>query len=166
MPVTYEPITTTTLSTAASSITFSSITGSYTDLRLVVTCGTTNGNDVRLEFNNDGSAIYHWGGMEYNGTVNPIFNGNMSYLPCMGGVAAPTTPTAQIQVDINSYSATTRNKTALITNAMDRAASGGVVTRVVGLYASTSAITTVKIYVPGSTLVAGTVATLYGITRV
>jgi len=35
MPITYEPIATTTLSSAQSSVTFSSISGSYTDLVLV-----------------------------------------------------------------------------------------------------------------------------------
>ena len=37
MAITYEPIATTTLSSAASSVTFSSISGSYTDLVLVIT---------------------------------------------------------------------------------------------------------------------------------
>ena len=36
MPITYEPIATTTLTTTTASVTFSSISGSYTDLILVI----------------------------------------------------------------------------------------------------------------------------------
>ena len=57
MPATYEPIATTTLGSAAASITFSSIAGTYTDLRLVMV-GTTSASDwAFVRFNGtDGSS--------------------------------------------------------------------------------------------------------------
>ena len=53
MAITYEPIATTTLGTSASSVTFSTIPGTYTDLVLVVagTSAATNGNE--MQFNGD-----------------------------------------------------------------------------------------------------------------
>jgi hypothetical protein len=43
MPITYEPIATTTLGTAAASVTFSSISGAYTDLVLVLSLTNNSG---------------------------------------------------------------------------------------------------------------------------
>jgi hypothetical protein len=45
MPATYEPIATTTLGGAAATITFSSISSAYTDLRIVLV-GTTTASVV------------------------------------------------------------------------------------------------------------------------
>ncbi len=61
MPATYEPLATTTLGSAASSVTFSSISGSYTDL-VVVFSGTAGGgnSNLILTFNSDTGSNYSW----------------------------------------------------------------------------------------------------------
>lgn len=56
---TYTPIASTTLGSAAASITFSSISGSYTDLFLVFTGGTaTSSMDVAYQVNGDTGSNY------------------------------------------------------------------------------------------------------------
>jgi len=58
MPSTYTPIATTTLGSAASSVTFSSISGAYTDL-VLVGAGTLASNlYLNVKFNNDTGSNY------------------------------------------------------------------------------------------------------------
>ena len=52
MAITYEPIATTTLGSAAASVTFSSISGSYTDLVLIVVPKATTGDYIRCRVGN------------------------------------------------------------------------------------------------------------------
>jgi hypothetical protein len=55
---TYTPIATTTLGTAAASVTFSSISGSYTDLVLII-AGVQSVADVPyIQFNSDTATNY------------------------------------------------------------------------------------------------------------
>ena len=59
MPTTYEPIATTTLGSAAASITFSSIPATYTDLRVVFNGTVTEvGETLYYRFNSDGASNY------------------------------------------------------------------------------------------------------------
>ena len=59
MATTYDKIATTTLSSAAASIDFTSIAGTYTDLRLVIVGKYTSaGGNTRIVFNSDTSSLY------------------------------------------------------------------------------------------------------------
>jgi len=58
MPTTYEPIATTTLSTATASVTFSSISGTYTDLRLVIFALGATSDYPYVEINSDTGTNY------------------------------------------------------------------------------------------------------------
>lgn len=164
MPATYEPIATTTLGATAASIDFTSISSAFTDLRLVVVFGTSNGNDVRLRFNNSGATDYSWTRLLGDGTASSSRFSNQTYIELSPGVASPTTPTAMTIIDIFSYAGST-NKTVLVSTSMDRNTSGGAVSRIVGLWRSTSAITDVKFFTSGADLPIGTTATLYGILK-
>ena len=55
MPATYEPIASTTLGSAAATISFSSIPGTFTDLVVVLFTGTTHGDNevMQLTFKSD-----------------------------------------------------------------------------------------------------------------
>jgi hypothetical protein len=60
MPSTYTPIATTTLSSAASTFTFSSIPNIYTDLIVVVSPQQVSGADnMRIQFNGDTGSNYN-----------------------------------------------------------------------------------------------------------
>jgi hypothetical protein len=174
MPATYEPIATTTLGSAASLINFTSISGSYTDLRLVYTIRSTISNDFMWITVNGAatnySRTYLYGDGSSTGTsrsTNATFwglgGGSGAYIPTAADTFALGT------IDFFSYSGST-NKTALATWQADKNGSGGV-ERVVGLYRSTSAITSVKLETfnsaggGGNFIAAGSTATLYGILK-
>lgn len=155
--ITYTPIATTTVSgSSTTDVTFSSISGSYTDL-VLVWGGSTSGNDIRLQFNGDTGNNYSY--TRFFGTGSSALSGrdsNVNEIPAtVGGMTDGNTI-----VNINNYSNTTTNKTALV-----RANNpGSYVGAYVGLWRSTSAITSVKAFVLSGNISSGTVFSLYGIT--
>jgi hypothetical protein len=59
MAITYEPIATTTLGSAAATVTFSSISGAYTDLIVVANLAQSAGsNSLRFRLNGDTGSNY------------------------------------------------------------------------------------------------------------
>ena len=158
---TYEPIATTTLGSAANSITFSSIASTYTDLRLVITYDATiNTSEIYMRFNSDSGSNYSRTRLQSDGTtVSTGVSTNQTY-GILGGTDAPM---VYYGIDIFSYAGST-NKTYLAEFAQDKNGSGQV-RRDVGLWRSTSAITSILLdgSLGGGQLPAGTIATLYGI---
>ena len=166
MPATYEPIATTTLGSAATSITFSSIGSGYTDLRVVLSVSSTSGNSegVRIIFNNDSSALYSQTYISGDGSsaVSARATGQNFILLHYSGTST-TIPTFYT-VDVFSYAGST-NKTILTTGSEDKNGSGNT-TRNVGLYRSTTAINELKLSTASAvTFSSGTTATLYGILK-
>jgi hypothetical protein len=164
MATTYDKIATTTLGSAAATIDFNSIAGTYTDLRLVIVGKyTSGGGNTRIRFNSDTSSLYSSTRIAGDGSSASSdrltnqgfqrlsFNGNSSTIPDF------------LTVDIFSYAGSTF-KTSLITSSEDYNGSGSVI-RTVGLYRSTTAISSITISLDSSTMAAGTTATLYGILK-
>jgi len=158
-------IATTTLGSAAATINFTSITGAYTDLRLVLTTSTTGTSDydLRINFNSDTSTNYSRTGIDAIGsTIYNFRNSNQTYLSYVYILGIDPTP-ALITYDIFSYAGSTF-KTTLLTASHDVNSSGNnTVNRTVGLWRSTSAITNILLTASGTTFAIGTTATLYGI---
>lgn len=165
MPATYVPIATTTLSSTVSSITFSSISSAYTDLRLVFTeLAAGSGGYVGLQFNADTGATYSCTILRGNGTAASSardFDGTPLLLT-FDGVATSTIP-ALSTIDIFSYSGSTY-KTLLAQTSGDQNGSGYVYSTV-GLWRSTAAITSIKLLAQNWNFISGTTATLYGILK-
>jgi len=164
MPATYEPIATTTLGSAASTITFSSIAGTYTDLRVVLVSSTaTAGNTVNyLRFNSDTGTNYSSTWLTGDGaTAGSSRETSATFI--RGGENANNTDAGLsfITYDVFSYAGSTY-KTALVANSRDNNGSGSTY-RIVGLWRSTSAITSITIAASAGNYKAGTTATLYGI---
>ena len=163
MPVTYEPIATTTLGSAASSITFSSIPGTYTDLRLVLVGRTTAGDNIRIQFNGDTASNYSSTWIMGDGSAaSSSRNSNLSRIQLPSSLDG--TQPALVNIDIFSYAGST-NKTLLLSESKDLNGSG-VTARQVSLWRNTSAITSILLESQGSspaTFMANTTATLYGI---
>lgn len=156
---TYEPIQTYTLSSAASSIDFTSIASSWTDLKLVIIGTCSSGTStVDLTFNNDTATNYSMTRLRGDGSSATAANyTNRSYI-WVGSLDSTTVPT-MATVDIFSYSGSTY-KTLLSSIAADLNGSG-TVQNYVGLWRSTSAITSIKL--SAGNFNTGTTATLYGI---
>lgn len=164
MPATYEPIATTTLSSAATSITFSSIPNTYTDLRIVlVVTGSSAASNVRVRYNSDTGSNYSSTWIRGNGTAaasSRRTGGSSLYFT--ETTATSTTIPSFFTLDIFSYASSTY-KTSLSTSSQDYNGSGTTETAV-GLWSSTSAIDTILIStLTAATFSIGTTATLYGI---
>ena len=163
MPATYEPIATQTLGSAVTSITFSSIASTYTDLRLVlvgVNSALYAGAFFRL--NGDSASNYSTTAIYGNGSSATSYrSSNANQVDLFGAWGGNTSIPQMTTVDLFSYTGSTF-KTFLWTNSNDINGSG-VVTNGVGLYRSTTAITQISINCSTGNWNTGTTATLYGI---
>lgn len=158
MPNTYVALATQTLGSAATSVTFSSISNSYTDLRIVLNVTASSLVNGRMQFNGDTSALY-----------------STTVLYGSGSVAASTRQSGQnsiwldntdtgtnwcvTTIDVMNYSNSTTFKTALIRG---NAASSQVDAHV-GLWRNTNAITSLTLFPSSGTYSVGSTFSLYGI---
>lgn len=158
---TYEPIATTTLGSAAASITFSSIAATWTDLRIVFTGISIGGGTMRCQINGDTGSNYSETYLFGDGAsaTSGRYTSRTDIVATTAAVS--TTIPAFVTLDIFSYTGSTY-KTLLITASEDQNGSGKV-ERIVALWRSTSAVTSVSLYQLGDTWNPGTTATLYGI---
>ena len=162
---TYIPIATQTLGSASSSITFSSIPNTYTDLRLVVSNAITSaGDNLAIQINGDTGANYSLTNLRGQGTTAISGNAtstNRVYFDSSSSLST-TVPQAYF-IDIFSYAGST-NKTVLGAAAADMNGSGSV-ELTVGLWRSTAAITSITVKTDGgvNTFNTGTIFTLWGI---
>jgi hypothetical protein len=160
---TYEPIATNTLGSATASVTFSTISGNYTDLVLVANGYiTTGGQGIRIQFNGDTASNYSNTQLSGNGTSTSSTrdsNGTNARLTYEASWVTTTADYAQINLSIMNYSNATTYKTFL---SRANRASGGV-DAIVGLWRSTSAITSITIFPAANSFVTGSTFTLYGI---
>jgi hypothetical protein len=163
---TYEPIATQTLASAAASITFSSIAASWTDLRVVWTGQTTSTTSAALLLLSLNGVT---SGSLYSGTsVAGYGSGTLSSSFVNNNYISPNYVTGTIDTnqnmatfDIFSYTGSTY-KTILCSAASDFNGSGTVISTV-GLFRSTSTITSLSLLPNTNTFAIGTTATLYGI---
>ena len=152
-----------TLGSAASTITFSSIPATYTDLRLVVV-GADNdsaGYNIRFQYNNDTANNYSFIDLRGDGSSASSLRVTNDNYVFAGSMPSDNTVPFLATLDIFSYAGSTF-KTALVTSSTDKNGSGST-RRLVSLWRSTSAITSVKLISNGGTYTSGTTATLYGI---
>lgn len=157
---TYTPIATTTLGSAAAGITFSSISGSYTDLYIVISGAIASAdNEIRIRFNSDSGSNYSVTNLlAYSGGVVSQRGSNATFSQI--APSGDNTSPAVYRINLNNYSNTTTYKTILTRSDMP---STSYVAANVGLWRSTAAITTVYIFPNGQNWNTGTMATLYGI---
>ena len=157
MAITYEPISTTTLGSAASSVTFSSIPATYTDLVLICSSSNTAGNrSFLMEINSDTGSNYSYTYMQGDGSsaASPRAS-NQTKMQIANFTTVRGTAIAQLQ----NYSNTTTYKTVLSRgNAADT-----VVQAFVGLWRSTAAINSITLSLNADNLAATSTFTLYGI---
>jgi hypothetical protein len=165
MAITYEPISTTTLSSAAATVTFSSISGSYTDLVLVMSAfGSVSGADIRVQVNSDTASNYSLTRLVGYTTAFSNRASNATYWQITNSVgigSSSSDPTADV-IQFMNYSNTTTNKTILVRHNQPQSSLMETAAQV-GLYRSTSAITSITFSLSSGNYSSGSTFTLYGI---
>lgn len=157
---TYEKIEAKTLASATSSVAFTIIPATYTDLVLVSVTKSTTGNNTRLTFNNDGSALYSNTSLGGTGaTAVSRRDSGVTYMRLDWDGYNQTTEFNVHITNVQNYANTTTYKTALT-----RSGSGPTgVDALVGLYRSTSAISRLDVTASAGNFDIGSTFTLYGI---
>jgi hypothetical protein len=159
---TYVALDKITLGSNQTSVTFSSIPSTYTDLVLVAQPATTVVNqDYRIRFNGDTASNYSATYIEGDGST--AYSNRWSNVPAIYVARGSSTTLGQdiVTVNINNYSNATTYKTAIARFGLATTVSARV-SSTVGLWRSTSAITSITVTTVG-TLLSGSTFSLYGI---
>ena len=162
MPATYEPIASTTLGSAVSSVEFTSLPGTYTDLVVVCRLGTTGGNgNIQVQVNSDTGSNYSYTFLAGDGSAaySGRYSNQTNYIT--DNYAYANTGVESVYIyQVMAYANTSVFKTFL----GSAATAGRAITKSVGLWRSTSAITSITLFPSASTTFkADCVFSLYGI---
>jgi hypothetical protein len=165
MPTTYEPIATTTLGSAAATVTFSTISGAYTDLVLVTNLKTTTTNqEVTVKINNDTGSNYSLTNLRGDGSTAASLRRSSQTVGTISKEISPNTAFEFVSVStFMNYSNATTYKTWLSRNNRASASNAPGTEALVGLWRSTSAITELVVGLTGGNFDTGSTFTLYGI---
>jgi hypothetical protein len=168
MTATYENIATTTLGSAASTIEFTNISQSYTDLIAVVQLASSSDDNIFIRVG-DGSlntgSLYSTTRLNGNGSsAVSDRQSNQSFITLTrSGYPDATIGNSMTIIQFMNYSNTTTNKTWLVRS--NRASTG--VDALVGLIRSTSKINIISFATTGfgtsNSILANSTITLYGI---
>jgi len=163
MTATYDCIATTTLSSAQSSVTFSSISGSFTDLVLVTSMKAAAGYSsfgLMMQFNGDTGSNYSYTFMLGNGSSASSGRASNTSSGLIGTVSD-----SQFNIcvsHIHNYSNTNTYKTFVSRDNAPNIRTGACVS----LWRNTSAITSILVKVDSGAsnlLLSGSTFSLYGI---
>ena len=159
MPATYEPIATANGTGSSGVITFSSISGAYTDIICVaVSANTSAATNFTIQVNGDTGSNYSRTFLNGNGTTATSNRNSAETRIFFGDVGNTTIPSVNT-IHFMNYSNTTTFKTIF-----GRYGEGDIQTgAVVGLYRSTSAITSITLNSASDNFTTASTFTLYGI---
>ena len=169
MPSTYDKIEAKTLGSATSSVSFTVIPATYTDLVLIINGRSTRTADqyegLAVQFNGDTASNYSYTTLAGNGSAASSFRAS-TQTNIEGrintSVSSNTSPSSNI-LQVQNYSNSTTNKTALFRT--NNSVEYYSVTATVGLWRSTSVISSITLFPTqsGSQFATGSTFTLYGI---
>lgn len=166
MAVTYVPLATNTLGSSAATVTFSSISGSYTDLICVITrkTGSSVYEDMKMQINGDTGNSYStttvagWS----TSSVESLRYSNQSSNICVDADAY-SSKTANyynpVIIQLMNYSNTTTYKTWLVRGGNTETG----VEAMAGLWRSTAAINSLTFSLTANSFSSGSTFNLYGI---
>jgi len=135
------PLATTTLASSSATVTFSSISGSYRDLRLVITGSTSNNSDIQMRFNSDSGANYSFVYMGGNGSSAASGSNTGQPGVVLDAYFWRSTDQSMIVADIMDYTATDKHKTVLSRNNVTAGGTDAFANR----WANTAAITSITL---------------------
>jgi hypothetical protein len=146
-----------TLGANASTVTFSSIAGTYRDLILVTVNNPVNtGSQPGIRFNGDTGSNYTYGAALGNGSSTSSYWFGEFYI----GLNDFNADTARSITHIMDYAATDKHKSVIIKSDQN----GANVTMIAGRWANTAAITSITCMRSSSDLfAAGSTFALYGV---
>lgn len=155
------PLASLTLSASTSSVTFSGISQSYTDLILIYSTQMGTPDTILLRVNSDTGTNYSQTLISGNGSAasSTRYTGNTYLVAGTGGSDSASPEWSTRITQLMSYSNTTTYKT-LITRANKASA---YTTADVQLWRSTSAITSITVVPYSNTFASGSTFNLYGI---
>lgn len=164
---TYAPIATTTLGSAQSTISFSSVSSAYTDLILIGNWGQSldaegclirvgNGS-VDTGTNYSSTELYGTGSAAGSQRTSNATGARVTF--ASGGGSAVT---SNVAIHLMNYANTTTNKT-MITRTNVPSSAYPATAAIVSLWRSTVAINTITLYLTGGNFLTDSTFTLYGI---
>ena len=167
----YESIATVTASGGETSLSFTSIPGTYASLQIRgITRRADSGSVIatdNLRFNGDTGTNYFYHRLQGDGATATAGSGGGATSDIVFSRGTGATATAgmfgAVVADILDYASSTKNKTVKSFTGFDINASGGNVYLLSGAWFNTAAITSITIYPNGNTIAAGTTYALYGI---
>lgn len=150
MAFTYQLIASNTLSSTATSVTFSSIPGTYTDLVLRISARGSRSalvDNVVVRYNSDSSAIYSTTGMTGNGSAASSFrsSGNSSFtFNVSNGNTSTSSTFGSTEIYIPGYTGTSSKPIGVFTLSENNG-SEAYIRANADLFRNTSAITSIAI---------------------
>lgn len=166
LPTSYESIATATVSTATSSVTFSSIPSGYTHLQIRASIVPAGEDNIVIEFNADNGNNYSAHQIQGDGASATAYAITSSTMYIMGLMQNNSNAPFRAVYDILDYKDTSKYKTVRGLAGQDgnTASTGYRVGLHSGNWRSTSAITSIKLYtVYGNFIGANSHIALYGI---
>lgn len=172
MPTTYEAIATVTVGAGgASSIEFSSIPNTYTDLLIKVSARSSRTafqqDDLSYRFNNNSSSVYDYRQIRGSGSaVISTTPGTVTY-NYAGQINSSTSTSntfSNVEIYIPNYTSST-NKSSSVDGVQENNQTEAYATLVANLWSSTAAITSIQLLlnINGTNFLQNSTATLYGI---
>jgi len=155
----------------AADITFSSIPQTYTDLKIVLSGRSTQGNVYgggALQFNADTASNYRFRRLRGDGSITASDNSTSSAFISnwdVAGANATASVFSNIEFYIPNYTSANA-KSVSIDYVGENNATEAHMGIIAGLWTGTAAITSIKLYSAGGNLVQYTTATLYGVSNI
>jgi len=170
VPIAYSTVTNTT----TANVIFNNVPQAYQDLMLVASVANasyTNGYGIYVNLNNDGSNIYSITNLSAAGLSGAnLTTATSTRLLAQGGSQmgmtvsnGPAALFSSLIVHVLNYTNSSFNKTMISRCAADNNNGPSYNDMSVGLYRSTSPVTSIQFNIPGLYLRVGTTATLYGV---
>ena len=162
----YDSIQTVTLSSAQSSIAFSSFSSSYKHLQIRgISAGTDNTN-VRMRFNGDTGSnyAYHFlsAGTGYGTNIYASAGTTQTSISAFDQQSGNSTAFNNTIIDILDYTNTNKNKVTKTISGVGYSTAGFEYVTT-GLWMSTSAITSISLFPVSNNFLTGSTFALYGI---
>jgi hypothetical protein len=150
---------------STTSITFTSVPSTYTDLELVINARSVGSSDyaARISFNGDtSSGLYSWRLIRGDGSsASSLQYSNQNDIALTTNYSIMQTPST-IRVNLQNYANSNVNKT-IIGRFNQVNTAGGTASAYVGLWRNTNAITSITVSIGGDYFADGSTFSLYGI---